>query len=76
VKTDQAILATKRMWARTDKAERRRRGLRMFAILSGRRSQEAYRRRGVDPCAIARAVQARMRAEKKQREFEEKMLKG
>jgi hypothetical protein len=50
--------------------ERRALGLRLFAILSGRRSQAAYRARGItDPCAKARAVKA-------QRAFERKMLQG
>jgi hypothetical protein len=71
-----AILARTRSWALVSKEERRRLSLRMIGIRNGRRAQANYRKRGVDPCAIARAVYAKQRADRKQREFEAKMLQG
>lgn len=74
MKTDQAILALRRMWALVSKEDRRKRSLMMIGVRNGRRAQANYRKRGVNPTAIARAVQAKMRAAKKQAEFERRML--
>ncbi len=53
-KTAAARAATKRIRLAMPPEERRKLALRLFAILSGKRSQESYRRRGVDPFAFAR----------------------
>jgi hypothetical protein len=52
------ILSLQRMSA----SERKAIGLRLFAIYSGRQSQKAYRMRGIDAAAQARAGKAKKRA--------------
>lgn len=74
MKTSAAILARIEKWKSVGASARRAHALMMIATRNGRRAQANYRKRGINPTAIARAVQAKMRAEKKQREFERKML--
>jgi hypothetical protein len=58
-KTLAARMATKRIRMAMPEEERRALGLRLFAILSGKRSQQAARMRGVQPWIAANKARRR-----------------